>query len=401
MFDTRTKTFHRVLKPLFLGEYAAIARRRFSGRLVCVKKIGDIRDYVRFEGMTRWTKKRALEFVAVGARELADIDWQPDDLAWVPYINPGEEGLDFDERFRLCGRDIPSHVPVVIDVRSYYEHPYIPSIKRHLTGHRLACRNISPFDSKGLFELHAQYNHCPIRVDRRPRSEQDVLLVDIHNWEDSYCHHQVLAILDHVGRNLARIDQATGVPLHVFFSMGTQLQPYRDMAEVLEKIGYGGKGARKNMPREHGNYVSVLQDRFIASAPTREDMLDILARTRLFVTFHNNLSDGMLFEAIGIPLPVMILPKALEHGAPWRIWAPQSHPVREFRFWLRSFEDYIRRRPLAHFERHLIQAKAHLWTRPLEATFDNTWDGIWRWSRQETFPAGRKRQERGRSSRPG
>lgn len=338
-----------------------------GSRVLCVREPEHYADFQRFESVRRWAEGAGLTVTAVGLEGLAALGedaWRETALAWAPFKHTDSPAIHM-ERCQAM-RAIPEGVPIVLDMDN--PDSLLPAVRKHLAGRPLACRAVRDLPPDPAFSLTVPYCNHPARVE--PAPVRDVVMLDVHKWEPLSCQLQTLALLDWFGARHARACEAAEVAVKYFLTSFTPIEPYLEAMEGLRAKRFGLSGPVGAL---------AVRDNLVPPAPTREDFLAVLARTRLFVTIHNNLSDMLLCEALANDIPTLIL------GA-----SAFDPPARELDAWGLGGE------PLARWGRGVIEAQPDLrspdmgWlaasdTRAggfevLSGAFLDTWDRLWRWA---------------------
>lgn len=353
------------------AELLDIEERRLTGRMVCGKKPTDFRDFQRVEATEAWAKARGIDFAIMDFRGFKEVDWSGTSAIWIPFIDP-REGVDFKE---VCRQILysPDHVKIIFDIKGPTD-PWLELIETMLRGRDVSCRSVSPERLPGFFQEQVQYNHFPAELKHEAR--KDVIIVDTHPWEPLSQHIQVMAALEILGRHYDLLCTKASCELKIYLTSFTALEPYRRALNQLAEAGYG-------TPTKTGvqNPLEMIERNFLQPAPTREGFKDILARGRLFLTFHTNLTDMAVFEALTAGIPTAILPESLDADQPKSLWAPNKHAVPGYDRWLQNVADnlvpfYNQGSRFDFIANAEAPYKEH---RLLKLVFFNTWDHLWSW----------------------
>jgi len=344
---------------------------RFSGKLVCGKEPEDFRDFQRVEAVSNWAQDRGVQFEVVKPEHFASISWNDVNAVWMPFLNPGEN-KDYETRCKEM-LAIPEHVPLILDIKAFSNHPWIRPIREYLNQRRLACRHVSPSKTEELFQVKVQYTHWPVDL---PHSDvKDVIMIDIHNWEDLSRHIQVLRLLEYFGQSYDTACNTAGWRLKFFLTSFTRLDPYLSAITDFITNDYGDHNSNGSID----NPLSIVRDNLIPPAETREDFLKVLSRTRLFVTFHNNLTDMDLFEALANEIPTAITSNSLTGEAIRNLWVPNRYEVAGFETWVHTVESNLISINGKNFN-FLKKTWPSINSKEiLRSVFCHSWDTLWKW----------------------
>lgn len=264
-------------------------------RLVCIREPEHFADFQRFESTQRFAERigAALEAVPLSALPGLGADWWADvGLAWAPFRNTDSPAVHI-ERCRAM-RALPEGLPLVLDVDN--PDSLLPAVHEHLAGRRLGCRMVRELPPDPAFAVSAPYANYPTELPGTPA--RDVIMLDVHKWEPMASHLGTLLLMERLGRGYKNACAAAGLRLRFFLTSFTPIEPYMDAMQAL-------------LSRRFGIHESLgaleVKDNLLPPAETRQDFLAMLARTRLFVTFHNNITDMLLTEALANDIPSLIL----------------------------------------------------------------------------------------------
>ena len=359
----------KIASPLYASAPSVSPMPSVAGRLICGKVPTDFRDFQRVEGVEAWCRHRGVSFECLSPEMFAGTDWSDCTLLWMPFLNPGED-TTYEDRCQQL-QNVPETVPLALDIKSCTSHPWLDAIAASLSGRKMACRVVSPHDTRGLFQIQEQYGHYPVPLP--PAPEKDVLVVDIHKWEDSLRHFQVLAFLVDLAANYDEACSVAGHQLKVYLTSFTTIAPYSDALSAFEKHAYGTVS---------GSTLGSVRENLIAPAPTREGFREVLGRARLFVTFHNNLTDMLLFEALANEIPTAILRGGPSAGHHQRLWVPERNRNLSFRRWVLEAEESLvdleaMRDGFAYLRLPPQQLDSQ---RVLKNVYLQVWDRLWEWA---------------------
>ncbi|MCE9613237.1 MAG: hypothetical protein K8T26_03120 [Lentisphaerae bacterium] len=345
-----------------------------KGRLVCGKVPADFRDFQRVDAVKRWATSHGIDFSTVEPGRLADLDWTGTAAVWMPFINP-DENLTYETRCLDLAR-IPPTVPLILDIKSKADHPWLVPIRQHLGGRPLACRHVSPSAIADLFQLKVQYNHWP--EVGPPAEPRDVVMVDIHRWEDASRHIQVLGLLEQFARDYDAMCAKAGCALKFYLTSFTALDPYADSLRALSTAGYG----RPNVQGPGADLLAPVRTNLLPAAPTREGFVAMLGRTRFFVSFHHNLSDMLVFEALANEIPTLIVPEQAAMGRMRKLWIPDRQEVPGYDAWARQVEERLEQFRFGDYS-FLKESATHFGScAVLENAFNFAWGRLWLWVAQ-------------------
>ena len=233
----------------------------------------------------------------------------------------------------------------------------------------MAARHVRPSDTGGLFELKQQYNHKPPVLPQVP--VRDVVILDVHVWEPFAVQMQVMGLLDSFGRQHAAACRHSGCAVQYFLTSFTPLERYREAADRAVAAGLST-----------GHSLPVVAEHLIAPAPTRADLLRILARTRLLVTFHKNLSDMLVADAVANEIPICMLSPLAGRAGGRLVEAPDRDDDPDIDAWLRRVE----RQVLTELSPKFPELARDRWVESagsfeiMDRIFNRVWDRLWLWA---------------------
>ncbi len=343
---------------------------KFSGKLICGKEPENYRDFHRVESVSNWAKARGVHFGVVKPEDFAHFSWDDVDALWMPDLNPGEE-KGFEPRCKAIIQHVPEHIRLVLDIRSPADTQRLPPIQKYLSQRPLACRHAWPQETGDLFQVKVQFNHFPVEL---PHSDvKDVIMFDIHHWEDLSHHIQVLGLLEEFGRSYDTACRIAQCELKFFLTSFTRLDPY---------CGAIGSLNDYRIPRPDGsidNPLDIVRHNLISPAETQEEYLKVLSRTRLLITFHPQLPHHVLFEALANEIPTAILSSSVIGKSVRNLRVANRHEVPGYDAWVRRVEENlisVQETGLNFLEKTWPSMNSQ---EILRRVFYHSWDTLWKW----------------------